>query len=170
MRVVVAVVGRPRNAALATAIRDYETRAARYWPLVVHEVREERAAGISAALVREREGERLAHRVAAMRVIACTQAGKQMSSERFATWLSGERESGRDVAFVIGGAFGLSDNLISNSAEALSFAPWTLPHELARLVLAENSTAPVRSSAVSHTTSESRSCLSGSSRGSGRHT
>ncbi|MEO5580433.1 MAG: 23S rRNA (pseudouridine(1915)-N(3))-methyltransferase RlmH [Gemmatimonadaceae bacterium] len=137
MRVVVAVVGKPRNAALATAIRDYETRAARYWPLEVHEVREERAAGISAALVREREGERLAQRVAATRIVACAEAGKQMSSERFATWLSGERESGRDVAFVIGGAFGLSDTLMSLSVESLSLAPWTLPHELARLVLAE---------------------------------
>ncbi|MBE3076277.1 MAG: 23S rRNA (pseudouridine(1915)-N(3))-methyltransferase RlmH [Actinobacteria bacterium] len=45
MRLVVAVVGKARNAALGEAIRDYETRAARYWPLDVHEVREERASG-----------------------------------------------------------------------------------------------------------------------------
>jgi len=37
MRLVVAVVGKARNAALGEAIRDYETRAARYWPLDVHE-------------------------------------------------------------------------------------------------------------------------------------
>ena len=45
MRLVVAVVGKARNPALGEAIRDYEKRAARYWPLDVHEVREERAAG-----------------------------------------------------------------------------------------------------------------------------
>ena len=39
MRFTVAAVGKPRDAALATAIHDYETRAARYWPLAVVEVR-----------------------------------------------------------------------------------------------------------------------------------
>ena len=63
MRLVVAVVGKARNPALGEAIRDYEKRAARYWPLDVHEVREERAAGISADKVREREGKRLSDKV-----------------------------------------------------------------------------------------------------------
>lgn len=60
-----------------------------------------------------------------------------MSSEAFAAWLLGEREEERDVAFVIGGAFGLSADIVKRSAASLSLAPWTLPHELARLVLAE---------------------------------
>jgi 23S rRNA (pseudouridine1915-N3)-methyltransferase len=60
-----------------------------------------------------------------------------MSSERFAAWLQGEREAARDVAFMIGGAFGLSDAVRDGAGIRLSLAPWTLPHELARLVLAE---------------------------------
>jgi len=137
MRIVVAVVGKPRNAALASAIGEYETRAARYWPLEFQEVREERAAGISADMVREREGQRLADRVTGTRVVACDATGKAMSSEAFASWLREEREGERDVGFVIGGAFGLPDSLLNSSASRLSLAPWTLPHELARLVLAE---------------------------------
>lgn len=137
MRVVVAVVGRPRNAALKAAIDDYETRAARYWPLEIHEVREERASGISPSQVRDREGERLGGVTGSTRIVACEAAGKQMSSEEFAGWLLGEREGERDVAFVIGGAFGLSEGIVKLSATRLSLAPWTLPHELARLVLAE---------------------------------
>ena len=39
--------------------------------------------------------------------------------------------------FMIGGAFGLADQLRDNAQIRLSLAPWTLPHELARLVLAE---------------------------------
>jgi 23S rRNA (pseudouridine1915-N3)-methyltransferase len=39
VRLVVAVVGRPRDRHLAAAIEEYETRAARYWPLAVAEVR-----------------------------------------------------------------------------------------------------------------------------------
>jgi len=137
MRVVVAAVGKPRNAALAAAIHDYETRAARYWPLDVHEIREERTKGMSAELVREREGQRLAERVGSVRTIACDSTGRSMSSEAFSSWLLGEREGGRDVAFIIGGAHGLSPAIISAAHSSLSLAPWTLPHELARLVLAE---------------------------------
>ena len=137
MRLIVAVVGKPRNAALAAAIKEYETRAARYWPLDVHEVREERASGLSSAIVRKREGERLRDRTGAARIVACDPGGKSFSSEEFADWLKRERDSDRDTAFVVGGAYGLSDEILGDSSMRLSLAPWTLPHELARLVLAE---------------------------------
>jgi 23S rRNA (pseudouridine1915-N3)-methyltransferase len=137
MRVVVAVVGKPRNAALATAIGEYETRAARYWPLDVHEVREERAGSLTASAVRDREGARLQERIGSARIVACDPGGKSLTSEEFAAWLQRERESDRDTAFVVGGAYGLSDAILGKSTMKLSLAPWTLPHELARLVLAE---------------------------------
>ncbi len=137
MRLMVAAVGKPRNASVAAAIHDYETRAARYWPLEVHEVREERAPSTGSNLVREREGQRLLEKTGSARIVACDPHGKDYSSERFAEWLQHEREAERDTAFVIGGAFGLSDEILENSTMKLSLAPWTLPHELARLVLAE---------------------------------
>ena len=137
MRLVVAVVGKPRNAALAAAITDYETRAARYWPLDVHEVREERAGALPPAQVREREGERLLERAGRGRVVACDPGGTSYTSEEFAAWLQQERDADRDISILIGGALGLSENVLSRAVSRLSLAPWTLPHELARLVLAE---------------------------------
>jgi 23S rRNA (pseudouridine1915-N3)-methyltransferase len=137
MRVVVAVVGKPRDA-LAAPIRDYETRAARYWPLDVHEVREESARSLTADVVRAREAERLASKLpTGALVVACDELGRSMTSKDFAAWLQAERESARDVAFVIGGAYGLAPSLRDSSSRRIALAPWTLPHELARLVLAE---------------------------------
>ncbi len=135
----IAAVGRPKDQALAAAIRDYETRAARYWPLEVIEVRGERGDSVtSSATVRTREGDRIKQRVGASATqVACDGSGQRMSSEQFAAWLQLERENARDVAFMIGGAFGLADELRDNAQIRLSLAPWTLPHELARLVLAE---------------------------------
>lgn len=131
-------VGKPKNTALAAAIAEYETRAARYWPLAVAEVKEEPAKSASAAAVRDREGERLAARVpAAAVVVCCDPGGRRMDSAAFATFLQGHRDAGRDVAFVIGGAYGLSTAMLKRAAVRLELAPWTLPHELARLVLAE---------------------------------
>ena len=138
MRLVVAVVGRPRDPSLASAIRDYESRAGRYWPLEVREVREESARSSSPDAVRAREGERLiASAPAGSRIIACDEGGERLSSQEFAAWLQEAREQARDVTFVIGGAYGLAHAVRQQAERRLALAPWTLPHELARLVLAE---------------------------------
>ena len=138
MRVVVAVVGKPRDVNVAGAILDYETRAARYWPLEVREVRQESVAEKSAGRARDAESERLLAAVpAGAQVVACDVNGRALTSERFAEWLQSLRERAVDVAFLIGGAYGLGDSVKGRASTALSLAPWTLPHELARLVLAE---------------------------------
>ena len=140
MKVIVAAVGKPRNAELAAAIEHYEERAAKYWPLDVRVVKEENARGAGEAqiaLVKEKEAERLTDRVGGATVIACDEGGTAMTSSRFATLLRDFRERARDVAFVIGGAYGLADSIRDRAQTKLSLAPWTLPHELARLVLAE---------------------------------
>jgi 23S rRNA (pseudouridine1915-N3)-methyltransferase len=138
VRVVVAAVGAPRDRAVGAAITEYETRAGRYWPLDVRTVRGESARHLAPELVREREGERLAAAVGPALIVACAEDGERMTSAEFARWLQSEREAARrDVAFVIGGAFGLGAGVVSAAGRRLSLAPWTLPHELARLVLAE---------------------------------
>jgi 23S rRNA (pseudouridine1915-N3)-methyltransferase len=142
MKLIVAAVGRPRNAALAAAIEQYEERAARYWPLEVREVREETARGggrgaAQATVVRDREAERLRARVEGATLVACDENGRRMTSAAFASYVREARERARDVAFVIGGAYGLGESLLATAHLRLALAPWTLPHELARLVLAE---------------------------------
>lgn len=138
MRISVVVVGRPKQGALADAIAEYETRAARYWPLDVHEVREESSRARGAVEVMAAEAERLLARVpAGARVVACDPGGDALDSLSFATWLASARDRATDVAFVIGGAHGLGDPVRTRATRRLSLAPWTLPHELARLVLAE---------------------------------
>jgi len=138
MRLVVAVVGKARNPALGEAIRDYETRAARYWPLEVQEVREERASGSSIERVKEKEGARLSERIPERaQTVACEQGGRALDSAQFAEFLRRARDDDRDLAFLIGGAFGLTADVSAQATLKLSLAPWTLPHEIARLVLVE---------------------------------
>ena len=137
MKLIVAAVGKPRNAELAAAIEHYETRAARYWPLDVREVRDEAAKGASVAVVKDREAERLAARVEGAALVACDERGASMTSTKFAAFVQDARERARDLAFVIGGAYGLAESITARAQTRLALAPWTLPHELARLVLAE---------------------------------
>ena len=138
MRLVVAAVGKPRDRHLAAAIDEYETRAGRYWPIVVAEVREASGRGVSPAETRRREGERLLERLpAGAMLFACDERGERLASSDFAALLVGARDAARDVAFLIGGAYGLDDAVRRAAGRSLQLAPWTLPHELARLVLAE---------------------------------
>lgn len=129
------VVGRVRDRGLAEVISGYEERAARYWPLEVVEVKEEH--GREAATVVRREGERLLEKAAGSLIVACDERGDLLTSLAFADWMQRLREGGRDVSFVIGGANGLDVAVRDAAARRLTLAPFTLPHELARLVLGE---------------------------------
>jgi 23S rRNA (pseudouridine1915-N3)-methyltransferase len=64
--------------------------------------------------------------------------GEALSSEELATWLSARRDSGQQqIVFAIGPASGWSVGAARHAQTTLSLGRMTLPHELARLVLAE---------------------------------
>jgi 23S rRNA (pseudouridine1915-N3)-methyltransferase len=138
MRFLLISVGKIRAKEMSSLVGEYENRAGRYWPLEVVEVREESARSRTAAEVKAKEGERLLEAVGGALVVACDERGTMLRSEEFAEWLREEREKAvRDVAFVIGGAYGLSEELLARAERRVALARWTLPHELARLVLVE---------------------------------
>ncbi|HEU6450771.1 MAG TPA: 23S rRNA (pseudouridine(1915)-N(3))-methyltransferase RlmH [Gemmatimonadaceae bacterium] len=138
MRLLLISVGKIRAKEMSTLVGEYEKRAGRYWPLEVIEVREESARSRTAAEVKVKEGERLLEAAGGAMMVACDERGTMLRSEEFAEWLREEREKAvRDVAFVIGGAYGLSDGVLARADRRMALARWTLPHELARLVLVE---------------------------------
>lgn len=140
MRILVVTVGRVRGR-VEEVVAEYERRARRYWKLDVIEV----AAGVkgSVSAPRERvlevEAERILAKIPAeLEVVALTRAGGGMGSRELATYLEGlGTRSAPGVAFVIGGAFGLGGAVLARAQRKLSLSALTLPHEMARLVLAE---------------------------------
>ena len=86
--------------------------------------------------VRRLEGERLLERIAGT-AVALDERGKSLNSEKFAQWMAERRERAEDTTFVIGGAYGLDDVVRQRAGMLLSVSPWTLQHDMARLVLAE---------------------------------
>ena len=67
-------------------------------------------------------------------VVLLDDGGAAYDSEAFARWLEERRRAGRDVCFVLGGAFGTE---LDDADHRLSLGPMTLPHQLARVVLLE---------------------------------
>ena len=140
MKITAVVVGRA-GAPLKDAILEYETRAARYWKFNVIEVasggagraktRPDRVIDAEEALLLARLPERA-------EVVALTRTGRGMSSADLVGYLQDHAlHSTPEVCFVIGGAFGLGEGILDRAQKRWSLSEATLPHELARLVLAE---------------------------------
>ena len=119
------------------ACDDYIRRISRYLKVRHAEVREaSRAANEEAQ--RAEEAERLRrHLRPGTTVVALARAGEPWSSEELARRLERWRIEARPLAFVVGGSRGLASDLIAGAAHRWSLGPLTLPHELARVVVAE---------------------------------
>ncbi|MDP1732585.1 MAG: 23S rRNA (pseudouridine(1915)-N(3))-methyltransferase RlmH [Devosia sp.] len=71
-------------------------------------------------------------------VVALDEHGRTLGSEAFARQLGRWRDDGRPaVSFAIGGADGLDPGLVAGADLTLSFSPLTWPHQLVRIMLAE---------------------------------
>ncbi|MER2514130.1 MAG: 23S rRNA (pseudouridine(1915)-N(3))-methyltransferase RlmH [Nitrosomonas ureae] len=82
------------------------------------------------------------HRIRAVlphhcRIQVLDESGQQWTTKRFANEMQGWMDSGDAIAFVIGGADGLHDDIKHTANELIAVSKFTLPHGLARVVLAE---------------------------------
>ena len=138
MVISIVAVGKLKHTGLRDLCHEYAKRLRGRLRLEIIEVRaagrrDENAAG---AMRHEADSIRRAIPKNA-RVFCLTRNGPSETSEAFADRLATWKTDGRDVALVVGGAFGL-DAALRNEAEAtLGLSPMTLPHELARAVLLE---------------------------------
>ena len=132
-------VGRVKGV-LESGVSEYEERARRYWKLEVAEV-DAGAPGRNPApeRVMEAEAERILARIPdGFTVVALTRKGKGMGSRDLARVLEEHGiRAAPGVVFVLGGAFGLAPAVLDRAQWRISVSPMTLPHEMARLVLAE---------------------------------
>lgn len=70
-------------------------------------------------------------------VITLEIEGTQVSSEKFAQKIDAIYQTNSTITFIIGGSYGLSQNIKQMSNWSLSFSKMTFPHQLFRIVLLE---------------------------------
>jgi len=87
----------------------------------------------------KKEGEQILNKISKDEyVIALAIEGKKMTSEAFASVLDKVTTfQTPQITFIIGGSFGLSDEVKARSNMLLSFSDFTFPHQLMRLMLIE---------------------------------
>ena len=138
MKFFLVAVGRVKDANLRKACADYAARVQRITKFEIIEVRDGGRTDKRAETAREDEARALRKAIPeGTRIVVLTRVGEAETSSQFARRLDEWREQGSDIAFVIGGAHGLADELIDSAHHRLSISAMTLPHELARLVFLE---------------------------------
>ena len=118
---------------------DYARRMPPDLPLALTEIKPgHRTAGEDGARARQLEAGRILAAVPAGSVpVVLDERGAQVTTRELASWLQGWMDEGVSPAFVIGGADGLADNVKARAVKLLGVSRLTLPHALARVLLAE---------------------------------
>jgi 23S rRNA (pseudouridine1915-N3)-methyltransferase len=136
MELVLLAVGKLRPS-YREAVDDYLRRLGRHFKVREVEVREASRAPTVAAQRSEESARLLAGRPAGARLVALARQGTAWSSEDLARRVGRWTQEARPVALAIGGSRGLAPDLIAAADDRWSLGPLTLPHELARVVVAE---------------------------------
>ncbi len=143
MNITIISVGKIKEKYLKLGIEEFAKRLTRYCKLTMVEVPDEKtpdgASEREMEIIKNKEGQLILNKIKDnMYVIALDLAGDMKTSEQFARQLSQLAVSGdSNVAFVIGGSLGLSDDVKRRANNRLCFSKMTFPHQLFKVMLLE---------------------------------
>lgn len=139
LHVTILMVGKTREAFIKDGLAFYQKRLQPFASLTLTCVREEKeAAGLTAAALKAKEGERLRAQIPSRAyAVALTPKGREYTTEEFAAWLTQRELAARPLVLLIGGHWGLDAATLAAAAEHLALSRLTLTHELSRLVILE---------------------------------
>jgi len=139
VKLVVVAVGLKMPGWVDEAFAEYAKRMPRTTRLVLVGVRpERRGEGRTAAQMLGLEAGRIAAAVPQRaKTVALDERGREFTSTALARWLERRLDDGIDTAFLIGGPDGLAASLKERADSVMRLSAMTLPHSLARVLLAE---------------------------------
>ena len=130
-------VGKVKEKYFADGIYEYVKRLKRFCDFNVTEVAEENVKDLSGAMIAEKEGKNILPKLRGT-VFALAIEGKKYSSEEFSKEIKKQADGGAgEITFVVGGSYGLSEEVKNKADGLISFSDMTFPHTLFRLMLTE---------------------------------
>ena len=142
MNMALICMGRLKEKYWRDAAAEYEKRLSRFGKFETIELPDLPEPSNSSPAIEEqikkKEGEAILSKIRDGDVVVCLCIdGKQLDSVQLSRKLTELIDTGRRVVFVIGGSLGLSQAVIARAQVRLSFSPMTFPHQLARIMLLE---------------------------------
>ncbi|MBR6949529.1 MAG: 23S rRNA (pseudouridine(1915)-N(3))-methyltransferase RlmH [Bacilli bacterium] len=129
-------VGSIKEKYLKDAIEEYKKRLSKYTNLELIEVKDEGLVEKEKAL--HLEAEKILKNINSKEYIITLEIeGQQLTSEEFSKKIENTLIENSNITFIIGGSYGLDDEIKRISNYKLSFSKMTFPHQLFRVVLLE---------------------------------
>jgi 23S rRNA (pseudouridine1915-N3)-methyltransferase len=138
VRLLVVAAGTKLPAWVNAGFEEYAGRLTRDYRLELKEIALGQRGSGPATQAIAKEGEKMLGAIpSGAYVVAMQVGGRNLSSEQLAQFLQSRSQEGRDVVFCIGGPEGLAPEVDARADFKWSLSGLTLPHALARVVLAE---------------------------------
>lgn len=129
-------IGSPKNKAYKELEEEYFKRIKRYTNTQIITLKDSSEKNI--VVKNKKESETILSKINPSDfVILCDEKGKGFDSKTLASKINSWRQDYQRVVFVIGGAYGFSEDMYKRANLKIKFSDFTLPHELARVVLLE---------------------------------
>lgn len=135
MKITVLVIGKQKDFAAHELVSEYSDRVSHYAPIdwiYLHSSdREDENIRLLKTIDKLKQG-------GGCHIVSLDETGKEYDSRGFATFVQTRLNEGlKSLIFVIGGSYGISDEVKSTSQSLIALAKMTFPHQLVRLILAE---------------------------------
>jgi len=140
MKVLLLMVGKTAESWLQKGVNQYFDRLTHYLPFEIKVLPDIKNAGkMKAETLKQMEGEVILKNVEnSDQLLLLDEGGKLFSSREFAGYMEKQMLGGaRRLIFVIGGAWGFSDDVYQRSNGKLSLSRMTFSHQMVRLIFAE---------------------------------
>ncbi len=129
-------VGKVKENFYREAIEEYKKRLSKYTQLEIVEIMDEGLTDVKTSL--KLEGEKILKQVNPKDYIITLEIeGKELTSVELAEKLDSIFNTNSNITFIIGGSYGLSEEVKKISKYRLSFSKMTFPHQLFRVILLE---------------------------------
>ena len=140
MKIYFWTIGKAHESFVKEGVELFTKRISNYFPVEWTVIPMPKNAGImEPAILKIKEGEVLAALIAKEDfVVLLDERGKILTSEAFSKFIEQRTvESVRNLIFIIGGAYGVSDGILHRANFKWSLSALVFPHQLVRLILAE---------------------------------
>ncbi|MBQ8749544.1 MAG: 23S rRNA (pseudouridine(1915)-N(3))-methyltransferase RlmH [Clostridia bacterium] len=140
-KITVVCVGNLKENYLKSGCDEYIKRLSKNYEIKIIEINESKPSSNNPSsserqLIIENEGKQIIEKLKGFIICLCIE-GKQYDSVSFADIIKSSYLNFDEITFVIGGSYGLSDNVKNKANCKLSFSLFTFPHQLMRLILLE---------------------------------
>jgi 23S rRNA (pseudouridine1915-N3)-methyltransferase len=133
-------IGKPHESYVAQGVNDFTQRIGNYYPVEWRLFSLKKNAGIfSEHKLKQEENEMIQSALKAEDWLVCLdERGKTLTSRKLAGFIQDRgNEAVKRLIFLIGGAYGMEETLLNKSKFIWSLSSLTFPHQLVRLILAE---------------------------------